>query len=126
MKRPAPADARTLALAVLGQDGEHLLERLEAAGLTVVRRADLRPADAPPRQLGDVELIIPEDWQEPHQVTVAHGPRIGGELIVLHALRSAVPAIREAHALHRIMGHRLDVLIDETEGLLVSVVAVER
>ncbi|MBB5234510.1 hypothetical protein [Deinococcus budaensis] len=121
MPRPDLAAARAAALEALGRGAERTLEKLEAAGLVVVRRSDLPDPSAGRRTLGDVEVIIPEDWREPFALIV----EAGSEVLDLHALKTAVPAIREAVHLARIMGHRVDVEIDEAEGLVMRAWTVE-
>jgi len=121
MRRPDLEAARAEALAALGRGAERTLERLELAGLVVVRRSDLPDSGARLRTLTDVELTIPEDWREPFALIV----EAGSEVLDLHALKTAVPAIREAVHLGRIMGHRVDVEIDEAEGLVMRAWTVE-
>ncbi|MDL2342537.1 hypothetical protein QOL99_00040 [Deinococcus sp. MIMF12] len=121
MRRPDLEAARAEALAALGRGAERTLERLEAVGLAVVRLADLPASDAGRRTLTDVEIIIPEDWREPFALIV----EAGSDVLELHALIAAVPAVREAVQLGRIMGHRVDVEIDEAEGLVMRAWTVE-
>ncbi len=121
MNRPNLPAARAAALA-LDRITERTLTRLEAAGLVVVRLADLPPAEAVIRTLGDVELRAVRGWQPPCQLSVLHG----GKELELHALRTAVPDIREAVTLSQVMGLRLDVEIDEGEGLLLRAWTVEK
>ncbi|GAA5514900.1 hypothetical protein Dcar01_03664 [Deinococcus carri] len=121
MPRPDLEAARAAALAALGRGAERTLEKLEAAGLVVVRLADLPTAGAGTRTLTDVELEIPEDWREPWSALVITDT----EALDLHALLAAVPSVREAVHLGRIMGHRVDVEIDEAEGLIMRAWTVE-
>ncbi|WP_027459250.1 hypothetical protein [Deinococcus murrayi] len=114
MLRPDLEAARAEALAALGRGAERTLEKLEAAGLVVMRLADLPASETGRRILADVELTIPENWREPFALIV----EAGGEVLELHALIAAVPAVREAVQLGRVMGHRVNVEIDEAEGLV--------
>ncbi len=114
--------AREAALAALGRGGERTLEKLEAAGLTVVRRLDRpAPGEASVSHLDHVQLQLPSTWTAPYPVTVITN---GDEVLHLHALRSAAPQIAEAFQLHAVMGHRLDVTVNREEALLLSAVAV--
>ena len=92
MRRPDLEAARAEALAALGRGAERTLERLETAGLVVVRRSDLPISAAGSRTLTDVRITIPEDWREPFALIV----EARSEVLDLHALKTAVPAIREA------------------------------
>lgn len=121
MPRPDLAAARAAALVALGRGAERTLEKLKAAGLVVVQLGDLPASAAGRRTLTDVELTIPEDWREPFALLV----EAVSEVLDLHALKTAVPAIREAVHLGRIMGHRVDVEIDEAEGLVMRAWTVE-
>lgn len=124
MKRPDLAAARLEATSALGRGAERTLTQLEAAGLVVVRLAELPPIERVTRTLHDVELQAVHGWQSPYRLTVTHGPG-AGEVLELHALESAASAIREAFTLSRVMGHRLDVEINEGEGLVLRAWAVE-
>lgn len=123
MRRPDLAAARLEATSALGRGAERTLTQLEAAGLVVVRLADLPPAEAITRTLQDVELMAVQGWQPPYRLAVTHG---AGETLDVHALRTAVPDIREAATLAQVMGLRLDVEVDEDEGLLLRAWTVER
>ncbi|CAM3264763.1 hypothetical protein DESA109040_05730 [Deinococcus saxicola] len=122
MSRPNLSAARAAALA-LDRITERTLTRLEAAGLVVVRLTDLPPAEPVTRTLSDVALRAVRGWQPPCQLTVVQS---AGETLELHALRTAVPEIREAVTLSQVMGLRLDVEIDEGEGLLLRAWTVEK
>lgn len=116
--------ARDAALAALGRGGERTLEKLEADGLTVVRRTDLPMTDgAGAAHLDRVQLQMPTNWTPPYPVTVITN---SDEVLHLHALRSAAPQIAEAYQLYTVMGHRLDVSVNREEALLLSAVAVAR
>lgn len=122
MKRPDLAAARLEATSALGRGAERVLTQLEAAGLVVVRLAELPPVERVTRTLHDIELVAAHGWQFPCRLTIFHG---AGEVLELHALEPAIPAIREAFTLSRVMGHRLDVEIDEGEGLVLCAWTVE-
>ncbi len=113
--------ARAAALRALGRNAQKTLDLLEAAGLTVVLTAELPPTEPHVRQLHDVALYIPDEWREPYKITVDHG----SDLLVLNAAPEAVPGIREAVMVRRVMGGRVDVEVDDAEGLVIRAWVVE-
>ncbi|MFC4637017.1 hypothetical protein [Deinococcus hohokamensis] len=114
--------ARVAALSKLGRTGETTLAKLEAAGLVVVRRADLPPVTGQGvKVLEGVTVQTPANWREPWPVTV-YAP--DGQVLHLVALRAAAAAIGEAVQLQAVMGHQLNVAVARDEGLLLSATAV--
>ncbi len=116
--------AREAALSALGRTGETTLARLEAAGLTVVRTADLpEQRGAGVRTLTGVQLRTPANWAAPWPVTVIAPD---GETLHLHVLRAAHTQVAEAVHLQEVMGHALDVEVDTDSELLIRATAVSR
>lgn len=75
------------------------------------------------RQLTDVRLILPESsWQAGTPVKV----QVEGETLSLHVSPSAVAAVREAHGLAKVMGHRVNIEVDDAKKLIIGAQAVEQ
>lgn len=122
MPRPDLEAARELALTVLGRGAHSTLDKLEAAGLVIVRRTDLPPANGQVEDLEGVRATIPANWSEPWPVTVITAE---GERLTLYALYARREHIGEALNLHAVMGMRLDVTINRAEELVLDASAVQ-
>ena len=111
--------ARLAATTTLGRNAESILGKLEAAGLVVVRRADLPDFTAPARTLLDVEdVIILSEQLPPYTCQVIPNARTGERTLELVAVVDAVAAVREVRLLREVMGGSINVEIDEAKGLL--------
>ena len=111
--------ARLAATTTLGRNAETILGKLEAAGLVVVRRADLPDFTAPARTLLDVEdVIVLSEQLPPYACEVIPNARTGERTLELVAVVDAVAAVREVRLLREVMGGRINVEIDEAKGLL--------
>ena len=107
------------AAATLGRNAESVLGKLEAAGLVVIRRADLPDFTAPARTLLDVEDVIVESERlPPYACQVIPNAKTGGRTLELVAVVDAVAGVREARLLREVMGGRINVEVDEAKGLL--------
>lgn len=75
------------------------------------------------RHLTGVRLILPESsWQAGDAMKV----QVDGETLSLHVSPSAVAAVREAHGLQRVMGHRVNIEVDDGGMLIINAQAVEQ
>ena len=109
--------ARLAATTTLGRNAETILGKLEAAGLVVVRRADLPDFTAPARTLLDVEdIVITSEWEVPYVCQVIPNARTGERTLELVAVVNAITGVREARLLREVMGGRINVEIDEAKG----------
>ncbi|GAA3995083.1 hypothetical protein GCM10022631_01480 [Deinococcus rubellus] len=111
--------ARLAATTTLGRGAETILGQLEAAGLVVIKRADLPNLDAAVRTLLDVEdIVITSEWEVPYACEVIPNAKTGGRTLELVAVVDAVAGVREARLLREVMGGTINVEIDEARGLL--------
>ena len=111
--------ARLAATTTLGRNAESILGKLEAAGLVVVRRADLPDFTAPARTLLDVkDVIILSEQLPPYACQVIPNAQTGERTLELVAAVDAVAGVREVRLLREVMGGRINVEIDEAKGLL--------
>ncbi|GGJ65507.1 hypothetical protein [Deinococcus aquiradiocola] len=91
--------ARQAAITALGRTAHHTLARLTAAGLTVVRTADLPPHTP---TLKGVRLTLREPWDGHAPIWAERPGHPDGDILVLTVHPDAVPAIREAALLQHI------------------------
>ncbi|KQR40724.1 hypothetical protein [Deinococcus sp. Leaf326] len=123
MPRPDLEAARALALTVLGRGAHSTLDKLEAAGLVIVKQTDLPRVDGRIEDLENVRATIPANWSEPWPVTVVTAE---GERLTLYALHARHEYIGEALHLHAVMGMRLDLTVNRAEELVLDASAVQQ
>ncbi|AFZ67033.1 hypothetical protein [Deinococcus peraridilitoris] len=104
------AAGRAVAVEVVG---EARVAKLEKAGLVIVRRADVGARQGQAQVLEGVQLRLPDPWVEPWEVVVVHGTQVLEVLVE----PSAMPAVREAAMLARVMGHIVSVEVRDDEVL---------
>lgn len=118
-------DLEAACTAALKVVSEAQIAALAAAGLSIVLTAELPVLPPSTHVLEDVTLAMPEDWTTPYPLTVMVGAWPHGVVLPLHAHPDAVPALREARELQRVMGHRVNVIVDDAETLVYHAAAVE-
>ena len=107
-----PADlkaARLAAVSALGRNAEKVLAQLEAAGLTVVRSADLEQ-DAVILQ--PVRLNLREPWDGLSPIWAERPGHPDGDIVVLTVKSDAVASVREAAMLQQVQGDQIGVELD--------------
>lgn len=115
--------AEKAALMALGENGESVIANLEAVGLVIVRRTDLPREAKAGRELHDVRLHLPDGWTDPYHVTVTGG---GLEEPATWGVEfAAIGTVREAAALQRTLGYRVNLRVDEQAGLITEATAAE-
>ncbi len=108
MTRPDLEAARLAAVSVLGRNAERTLAKLEAAGLVVIRSADL-PQEQEPVTLEPVRLILREPWDG---VALIWAKRPHGEVVFLRVQPEAVASVRECFMLQEVNGDQVGLELD--------------
>jgi len=102
--------ARLAAVSALGRNGQQLVARLEAAGLVVVRSADLVHE---PVVLAGVRLNLREPWDGLAPIWVERPGHPDGDIAVLPVKFEAVASVREATMLQQVTGMQVSVALND-------------